>query len=171
MPTSSTDEVRHDPGAAESRGPGQEGRFVVDWGHLALVIGLLALTLLYLADAVRASSRVGNLLLVLPASIVSCVLALIVLAGILRDAKLGRTQLPGESAGPPLLILGLFALYILSIPALGMDVGSALFAAAAMICQGERDPRLLIMVPILTAAGATLLFKWLMPYPMPTLLF
>jgi hypothetical protein len=66
--------------------------------------------------------------------------------------------------------MAIFALYILSLPVTGFDVGSALFIMIALLADGERRPLFLIAYPAVFAAICTLLFRWLLPYPMTTLI-
>lgn len=137
-----------------------------DWGHLVLVCLIAAATALYLRDAIAASDRAENLILILPAAVLALGLCLIVAV----IALLGTHE---RQEKPPLgntpVLMGLFALYIVTLPALGLDVGSALFVAAAMLADGERRPVMLLAVPVTFAAAATVLFGALIPYPLPTL--
>ena len=154
----------------------------VDWGHAVLVLFLAALTVFYLADAYEASPRVRNLILVLPASIVSLTLCAVIGVGIIGKALSRDSEFPsaGETvaSGRPLperfrtgILIGLFALYILTLPTLGFDLGSLLFMVAALLAEGERSPIVLVGIPLTMAAAVTLGFRYLLPYPMPTLLF
>lgn len=165
-----------------------------DWGHVVLVLLFAGFTALYLVDAWQASSRLRNLILILPAAILAFGLCALVLIGILRDAARPRPAAPAKvpanappdapadapaAPAPPETLLqrfrtgftmALFALYILSIPYLGFDVGTALFVAANLLLDGERRPLVVIGIPVLFAVAATLCFRWLLPYPMPILL-
>src|SRR3546814_14704611 len=69
----------------------------------------------------------------------------------------------------PAVLMALFALYVMTLPWLGFDVGSAVFVAAALVMDGERRLWLIAPVSIGFALGATLLFGLLLPYPMTTL--
>ena len=146
-----------------------------DWGHVVLVLVFAGLTVFYLTDAWLESARARNLILILPASILSLALCGIVLLGIFREAVPTPTESP-EPAKPILsryrtgVTMGLFTLYIVSIPVLGFDLGTALFLAASLLVDGERRPLVLIGVPIAFATFATLCFRWLLPYPMPILI-
>lgn len=159
----------------------------VDLGHLILVLFFVSITALYLFDAWQASSRLRNLILILPASILSLTLCVIVLVGIVsaparrrETAEADKSHQSDESERhtpetfavrfKTAFTMGLFALYILSLPYLGFDVGTALFAAANLILDGERRPLVLIGIPVLFAIVATLCFQWLLPYPMPILI-
>lgn len=159
----------------------RSARAGADWGHVLLVLGFAALTVFYLHDAWQASSRVRNLILILPASIVALVLCVIVLVGIFREARTAapepQAEAPAGEAREPFLVryrtgavMALFAAYILTLPWLGFDVGTAAFVAANLVLNGERRIVPLVVVPVVFAAAATLAFRWLLPYPMPILL-
>ena len=147
----------------------------IDWGHLALVTVLSGIVIWYLHDAWSASARVRNLILVLPASILSLTLALAIGVGVIMR----RSAVPERSASDeastreklyPLILMAIFGLYILTLPVTGFDVGSALFVLVALVADGERRPLFLAVYPIAFAALCTLLFRWLLPYPMTTLI-
>jgi putative tricarboxylic transport membrane protein len=152
----------------------------IDWGHIALLVVLAGITIWYLHDAWSASSRVRNLILVLPASILALALAAGIAGGvILRGLKGVGDAGPEPANGPaptlrdriyPLILMAIFALYILTLPVTGFDVGSALFVIIALMVDGERRPLFLILYPAAFAALCTLLFRWLLPYPMTTLI-
>ncbi len=139
----------------------------LDWGHLALVALIAGVVGAYLHDAVQASPTTDNLILILPAAVVALGLCALIAAGILRqtaargdDAPLGRAP----------ALMALFALYIVTLPVAGFDVGSAVFVAAALLVEGERRPVQLLLVPVVFAALVTLAFRALVPYPIPTLM-
>src|SRR3546814_8294324 len=97
------------------------------------------------------------------------------LASIVRDARREiATDTPAPEVEPfyarvrPLLMLGLFALYILLLPVLGMDLGSAIFLALALVANGERRVVLILLSSVIFSVLATLLFHSILPYPMRT---
>lgn len=137
-----------------------------DWGHLALICLIAAVTGLYLRDAIAASDRTENLILILPAAALALGLCAAVAVVAMRGTAVPE-QKPALGTTP--VLMGLFALYIITLPALGLDVGSALFVAAAMLADGERRPAALLVVPLAFATAATLAFAALVPYPLPTL--
>lgn len=147
----------------------------VDWGHMLLIAFFAVITIAYLTDAWMASPKVRNLVLVLPASILSLVLCVIVAWSSFRSGADDDSTEAAESRSTfdrfkPALLMALFALYVLTVPWLGFDVGSALFVAAALLLDGERRIVLLAAVSIIFSCVATLVFHWLLPYPMPLLL-
>lgn len=152
-----------------------------DWGHLSLVLFFAGITIAYLADAWGASSSLRNLVLLVPVSLLSLVLCALVILDIFRGASPARqgpqeTAKDGEAGSTslvdryrPAVLMALFALYILTLPWLGFDVGSAAFVAAALVLDGERRLWLIALVSITFALTTTMLFRWLLPYPMQTL--
>jgi hypothetical protein len=172
--------------------PDTHFRSRLDWGHLSLVLFFAAVTVAYLVDAWAASSSLRNLVLLVPASALSLALCALIAVDVLRGS--GKFQAGAQDAGDetqaagagpvaeaipsqsvvkrfkPVALMVLFALYILTLPWLGFDVGSAAFVAAALLLDGERRLWLIAPVSMAFALGATLLFRWLLPYPMPTLL-
>ncbi|PLC52634.1 hypothetical protein CR155_17770 [Pollutimonas nitritireducens] len=156
----------------------------VDWRHGLVVLGIGVAIGLYLFDAMGASSKVGNLVLILPASILGLLLCVLTLGGIVRDARREvndvHVEAPVEESkgeaesfydrARPIVMLGLFAIYILLLPVLGMDVGSAIFLAVALLANGERRVVFIIGYSVIFAAASTLLFKSILPYPLHTLL-
>ena len=163
----------------------------IDWGHLSLVLLFAGVTIAYLADAWAASSSLRNLVLLVPVSTLSLILCAFIVVDVVRGFGGGRQGVEGAGeeaqaarSGPtvktvhgrslverfkPVVLMALFALYILTLPWLGFDVGSAVFVAAALVLDGERRLWLTAAVSIGFALAATLLFRWLLPYPMPTL--
>jgi len=155
----------------------------LDWGHLSLVLFFAGVTIAYLADAWTASSSLRNLVLLVPVSALSLVLCALVIVDLFRraanapdaPAEAAEAEATGEASTPlieryrPAVLMALFALYILTLPWLGFDVGSAAFVAAALVLDGERRLWLIALVSIVFALATTMLFHWLLPYPMPTL--
>lgn len=150
-----------------------------DWGHLALVLFFAAITVAYLADAWAASAKFKNLVLVLPASVLSLFLCIVVAWSAFRsEADAGDMPSARDEAAAtsflekfrPAVLMVLFALYVLTLPWFGFDVGSAIFVAAALLIDGERRVLILLAVSIVFAFAATFIFGWLLPYPMPLLI-
>lgn len=152
-----------------------------DWGHLSLVLFFAGVTIAYFIDAWAASASLRNLVLLLPVSVLSLILCALIAVDIvrLRGREAGETTRdegaveaePGSliERYKPAVLMALFTLYILTLPWLGFDVGSAVFVAAALVLDGERRVWLVAPISIGFAVASTLLFHWLLPYPMPTL--
>jgi len=151
---------------------GIEGARRVSWGHLLFIAGLAGWVGYFLYDAWAASPSVRNLILILPASVVAFVLIGLVLAGIITEARSGHSdpEEAGETSTERLksfLLMGLFTIYILTLPLLGFDVGSFVFVALAMLVDGERRLWLVALYAAAFAVVMTLMFGWLLPYPLP----
>jgi len=150
----------------------------IDWGHCALIAIMAGITIYYLHDAWAASSQVRNLILVLPASILALTLCIIVLLDVASDAfrppasdvAVADDREPLLQRLRPAILMGTFALYILSLPYLGFDVSTALFLAVSLLIDGERRPLLIVGVSVGFAALVTIAFRWLIPYPLPILI-
>lgn len=154
----------------------------IDWGHIVLILFFAGITIAYFADAWEASASVRNLVLIFPASVLSLVLCVIVAVSVFREGSLPAEASAGgdtdEAEVPtsfidrfrPGLLMALFALYVLTLPWLGFDVGSAVFVAAALLLDGERQLLRIAAVSIVFSFVATELFSWLLPYPMPLLI-
>lgn len=147
----------------------------IDWSHFLVVLSITIGIILYLVDTIRASSQVGNLILILPASILGLGLCALLTVGIVREAwrpidpeTVAQKKEPLQERLRPLILLGLFALYVLLLPTLGLDVGSLLFLILALIANGERRPLFIVLYSLAFAAIVTILFKSILPYPMPT---
>jgi putative tricarboxylic transport membrane protein len=169
---------------------------------LVVLLLLAGLVVLYCIDAVRASTDILNLILVLPLSIVVLVLCIVQFVSSARGlrpyADEGHPKespasgaavaaepaaVPPGSSGEPsasesesrplaevLPVVGLFAIYILTLPWLGFDAGTCLFIAAFLWLQGERRPVWLVGYSIGFGLVMTFFFSRMLPYPMPLLI-
>ncbi|WP_142846464.1 tripartite tricarboxylate transporter TctB family protein [Telmatospirillum sp. J64-1] len=158
------------------------------WGDIGFASAMAAFTLWYLFDSYHASSRTTNLVLILPVGILVLALAVgIALRPFLVGRKTAVEAAPApteETVADPapvteqaqdkpwasIGVMILFAAYICAIPFAGFDVSSAVFLAISLFQDGERRPLVLLVGPILFAAAATLAFKMIIPFPLPTLL-
>ena len=135
---------------------------------LVVLLALASLVVLYGIDAYRASSEFLNLILVLPLIAIVLVLCLVQFIIELRDRK---SDTPArESVADVAPVIGLFALYVLTLQWLGFDIGTMLFVAAFLWLQGERRWRWLIGYSMSLSFGLALFFSAMLPYPMPMLL-
>lgn len=142
-----------------------------DYGDLLVLMALAGFALWYLQDAIRVSSAVQNLLLILPLSIV--VLALVLLELALRLKKgtlLTRQEDEGEPLHRTLPVVGLFAAYVISLETLGFDVATVLFIAAFLVLKGERKWLLLGGYSLTFGFGVAFFFAQMLPYPMHMLI-
>lgn len=170
---------------------------------LTVLAVLVAFVIVYCADAVRASTDVLNLILVLPVSVVVLVLCAVqfVLSAAAPRETGGRDRdaaeppanesrpapevagaVPGTSGAPlrtrpeargeigvaaELYGAGLFAVYVLTLPWLGFDLGTALFLAVFLRMRGERRWTWLAAYSIAFALALSFTFSRLLPYEMP----
>ncbi len=135
---------------------------------LVVLLVLASLVVLYGIDAYQASSEILNLILVLPLIAIVLVLCLVQFIIELRDRK---SDIPArESVADVAPVIGLFALYVLTLQWLGFDIGTMLFVAAFLWLQGERRWRWLIGYSMSLGFGLALFFSAMLPYPMPMLL-
>ncbi|MBA2777757.1 tripartite tricarboxylate transporter TctB family protein [Billgrantia kenyensis] len=142
-----------------------------DYGDLLVLMALAGFTLWYLMDAIRVSSAIQNLLLILPLSLL--VLGIVLLEVVLRLKQGTLLTRPGDEAEPlhrTLPVVGLFAAYVISLETLGFDVATVLFIALFLLMKGERNWLLLIGFSLAFGFGTAFFFAYMLPYPMPMLL-
>jgi len=128
---------------------------------------LASLVTAYAIDSYSASTEVLNLILVLPLTIIVLALCLIQFVVELRDT----TSIPParDNVTDVVPVIGLFAVYVLSLNWLGFDVGTALFVAAFLWFHGERRLPWLLGYSIALGFALALFFSAMLPYPMPML--
>ena len=128
---------------------------------------LASLVTAYAIDSYSASTEVLNLILVLPLTIIVLALCLIQFVVELRDT----TSMPParDNVTDAVPVIGLFAVYVLSLNWLGFDVGTALFVAAFLWFHGERRLPWLLGYSIALGFALALFFSAMLPYPMPML--
>ncbi|MDH3531618.1 MAG: tripartite tricarboxylate transporter TctB family protein [Gammaproteobacteria bacterium] len=132
---------------------------------LVVLLVLASIVVLYCIDAMRASTDVLNLILVLP--VTAIVLVLCLLQFFLDVQKLRQVGQPGEPPSAVLPVAGLFAAYVLSLPWLGFDLGTFLFLGAFLWVHGERRWSWLLGYSISFAFVLSMFFSMMLPYPMP----
>ncbi|WP_010628201.1 tripartite tricarboxylate transporter TctB family protein [Halomonas sp. KM-1] len=138
-----------------------------DYGDLLVLMALAGFTLWYLMDAIRVSSAIQNLLLILPLSLV--VLAIVLLEVGIRlkqGTLLTRPDDGGEPLHRTLPVVGLFAAYVISLETLGFDVATVLFVALFLLLKGERNWLLLGGYSLAFGFGTAFFFAEMLPYPM-----
>ena len=135
---------------------------------LLVLLVLAGLVTLYGYDAYQASSEVLNLIMVLPVTVIVLVLCLVQFVIELRDARTEASE--RESVTDVAPVIGLFAVYVLTLEWLGFDVGTTLFVASFLMLQGERRWHWLAGYSISLGFGLAWFFSAMLPYPMPMLL-
>lgn len=135
---------------------------------LFVLLLLAAAAGVYCYDAVRASTDILNLIVVMPMTMVVLVLCLCQFVLSIKDETAA-----GEADGlitDVLPVIGLFAGYVLSLNWLGFDVGTFMFLIAFLWLHGERRWPWLFAYSISFALALTIFFSKMLPYPMPTLI-
>src|SRR3546814_1724692 len=119
-----------------------------DLGEGSLGLRVAAVTYGYLADAWTASGSLRNPVLLLPVGALSLMLCALVVVDVVRRARAAPEAVSQEESPAPVgqsfidrykpaVLMALFALYVMTLPWLGFDVGSAVFVAAALVMDGE----------------------------------
>lgn len=136
---------------------------------LIVLCTLATVTTAYFFDAYHASTKILNLILILPVTSIVLVLCLLEFIQQIR----GKAQ-PNEKAEPiakTLPVMALFVGYVLTLPWLGFDVGTCLFICAYLWVYGERRWRWIAGYGLSFTLLMTSFFSMMLPYPMPMLLF
>lgn len=132
---------------------------------LLLLAGAVAV---YCYDAMRASTDILNLIVVLPVTVIVLVLCLVQFLLSISDARhAGEAEKPAADVLP---VVGLFAGYVLSLQWLGFDVGSFLFLLAFLWLHGERRWPWLLAYSFSFALALSIFFSKMLPYEMPMLI-
>lgn len=148
---------------------------------ITIVIFLFTIVILYLGDAYQASSKVSNLLLIVPVSIISGVFLVGILIQIGISVFANQKSLPVETEDKDekqtsseikkiFSAMGLLAVFTLTINPLGFDVASFLFISLMLLLQGERRLSWLIGYPLVFSLLVSQFFSAMIPYPMPVLI-
>ncbi|MDR5905757.1 tripartite tricarboxylate transporter TctB family protein [Franzmannia qiaohouensis] len=127
----------------------------------------------YYAHGVHAAARgVTDWLLILPAAGIGITALLVIVGTKVIDWYRQRDIAVAEdpSALPALLFMGLLALYVVTIPIIGFDLGSLLFLCLALYLQGERRWWVIVGFGVVVSATIVLLFIELLGVRLPTLL-
>ena len=135
---------------------------------LVVLLMLAGLVAIYCIDAVRASTSIYNLILVLPVTVIVLVLCLVQF--VLGMPKIRQEEEAREPIAHIVPVVALFSVYILSLHWLGFDVGTTLFLVAFLWLHGERRWPWLLGYSIAFAFLLSLFFSTMLPYPMPMLI-
>jgi hypothetical protein len=147
-------------------------------GPALVALAIAAASLAYLADAVAASTRLHNLILLVPLVGFVVVMAIgIVIAHVWRgpDARSDADDdLPeGTVAISPLSVAAMMAallVYAFTAPTLGFDLASALFIAFCLYVQGERRWWFIALFSVLFSVAITWSLVNIAGAAVPTLL-
>lgn len=142
-------------------------------GHVAFLVVVAVAAAWYLNDVHARSRHVESTLLV---SIVVPVLLFYAGIELVRELRRFRDGVssawpadPGAAARVGAL-MGMFAVYVLSLPWLGFDVGTFLYIGISLLIQG-RGSVIGWVLAALVAMGSSYGLKTVLPYDVPTVLF
>jgi len=145
----------------------------------------------YLVDTVSQSMAIENLIFVLPLSLTTLTLGVVIIYKNIRSTSFSPSDeardlgiAVSSDARPKLhqgytlnqysrslTLMGLFAAFVFCLTFGPFDVVSTFFTFAAIYALGERRWKFLVVLPISVGLGITGLFSYLLPYPMTTLFF
>lgn len=154
-------------------------------GPVLIALVAAVMSVVYVATAYIDSSRIHNVIFIIPMAAIVVVLAGIVVARVALTRRTPRdASSEGESAAAaadgetasvgPLGIAALMALllaYAFSIPWIGFDVASLAFMAAGLWILGERRPLVVATLSLVFGLGVTWLLLNGARVPAHTLLF
>lgn len=143
------------------------------WGHLAFIGSAAAFLVWYFLDAYGASSRLENLMLIGPATLVGLGLCIFLAAAevLTLEGAPERDALPSIDPRVP-AFMALLAAYVAALVFdVGFDVASLVFLVASLWVLGERRPVLLLVFPAVFTVLIVLGMQELLSVPVPTLLF
>lgn len=143
----------------------------VVWGHLALLVLIAGTIITYLLDARAVSTRMTNLLLVQPLSIVALILVAFILPDIFvrpdtEDAKRHEGETPAD-LGRYFALMGGLGLLAFLMERIGFDIATFLFMVFAMAVCGER--RWLVNIVFSAVFTVLLIYGYgaITPFPFP----
>lgn len=117
--------------------------WLIDLGDMVFALLIIGFGAWYLADALRASRAFQSLILIWPLSLFLFVTSALVIATAIRPDAAPHQQTPTQRrprvGWRTLALMTLFTLYVATLPVLGFDGGTALFCAACLLVQGERN--------------------------------
>ena len=134
------------------------------------MIGLASLVVWYFVDAYKASARIINLILILPLTgvvLLCCVIQFFRQLGQKNESRCVGT----ERVKDTLPVILMFAVYVMTLPWLGFDIGTFLFVGSTLWFHGERRWIWLFGYSAFITSLAVLFFTTMLPYPMPLILF
>jgi hypothetical protein len=156
-------------------------RYIIDYGHLALITLIAAAVFWYLLDSRSVSLSINNLLLVQPVALFALAMYLFIIPQCFhrvdkQAAKSSKEQDPLAPTIPSersdiirMAILGAaLGLLVFLLDVIGFDIGIFLFTAAAMAVCGERRPLHLIAFSLAVTLVGVYGFRALIPFPMHT---
>lgn len=146
----------------------RDGKIIVFWGHLVLLVVITSVVVFYWLDARAESLRANNLLLVQPAAIFALLLVLLVLPQCFRRVDPlapDAAQTDFSELGKVALLAAAFGGFAFSLEAVGFDVSTFVFMLVALYICGER--RWYVIVPFSAVFTVLLIYGYgaLIPFP------
>lgn len=172
-------------------------RYQFDWAHIAFLIGLLVVISFYLSDAIMASSKAENLMMILPVSLIGIGICLCQMRLSISPRASNPDNTPASTsasndlstAPKPLsapvesstqrwlfkyrvpIFMGLLGLYLIGLIYVAFDLATFLFIWLSLVLQGERRKVLAFIYALLFALGVTWCLKLMVPFPFTTIFF
>jgi hypothetical protein len=138
-------------------------------GALLLLIALFATWLAF--DAAARSRALENLVLIVPGTILTvAVSAGLIAAMLMRPPAAGAAASPAGSGRQVAGLLALMVLLLLGLETVGFDLAGFLFLLGATRLLGERRPLPLLIFAAGLTAAVVMSLRFLLPFPMPTLI-
>ncbi len=145
-----------------------------------VALAIAGFSIVYVTSAYMGSSRIQNVIFIIPMAVLIVLLTLVLLSRSFRSRKnpLEVSEAPvaatPKEGTAPLGIAGMMfglIVYAAVIPWLGFDVASILYMAGCLWVQGERRPIVVIAFSVLFSLAITWLLINGARIPAPTLFF
>lgn len=135
---------------------------------LCILVILASLIAGYLFHVMSVSTHLLNIILVFPIAILALVLCAVELV---RQFKAqGEEERVQDSVRSVVPVISLFSAYVISLPWLGFDTGTAIFVTVFLLIHGEKRWHWAIAYGVVFGFTVALVFSALLPYPMPMLI-
>ena len=154
-----------------------------DWEHLLFLAAILLFLVWYLWTATAASPTFSNLILIAPVGAVAATLLMYIGAteilgrrAVLRGGGAGSETAAAETAPSRfragslmtvMLLMVLFALFVVGIPYVGFDLATFFFVIATLWLLGERRVIFTLSLALGIAAALSVAALTLLTFPMP----
>lgn len=147
----------------------------ISLSHTVFLVIVIATSSFLFWDSWRSSAKFQNLILIAPMATTSILMALAILASHLlqkpvQKEKTKKQQSP-QDLKKILLIIASFGFYTGFLTVIGFDIATFLFISATLWIQGKQKVIPLILYAFLFTLIVVLVFKFLLPYPMKTVVF
>jgi len=172
-------------------------KYQCDWAHISFLIALLLVISFYLSDAVLASHKAENLMMILPVSLIGIGICLWQIRLSISPRASSPDNTPSSTSAPndlstaskPLnapvesstqrwlfkyrvpIFMGLLGLYLIGLIYVAFDLATFFFIWLSLVLQGERRKVLAFIYALLFALGVTWCLKLMVPFPFTTIFF